>query len=95
MAKTKLLVNDEFIPLNDFTQRYIGNILRGIAEALGYSSRKVTIIIEPDDLKIFCGEEAVPIQKDFARLIVESTIKGVLSPLNGIFWLERISIVTE
>ena len=44
--KTELIINNRNIPLNDFTQRYIGNILKSIAMSLGGESAKVVVNIE-------------------------------------------------
>jgi len=93
--RTSLVVNDQVIPLNEFTQTYIGNILRAITKSLGYESSKVHFFIESGDIKLFADDQMVPIKKEFVTLLVESTIKGVLSPLKGLFWLERISIATD
>ncbi|RMG73579.1 MAG: hypothetical protein D6710_03180 [Nitrospirae bacterium] len=93
--KTTLLVNDIVIPLNNFTQQYIGNILVGIAQSLGYSGKRINLYIEPSDLTLYTDDIQVPIRKEFVRLLIESTIKGVLSPLKGIFWFQRITISTE
>ncbi len=93
--KTLLVVNDAVIPLNGFTQRYMGTMLRGIAESLGFPGKKVNLYINPDELKIFSDETEVPIRKEFVRFLIESTVKGILSPLKGIFWLEKITISTE
>lgn len=93
--KTTLLVNDMIIPLNEFTQQYIGKILVGIAESLDHKGRRINLYIEPSGLTLFADDNQVPIKKDFVRLLIESTIKGVLSPLKGIFWLQRITIITE
>ncbi len=92
--KTQLTVNNIGVPLNDFTQRYIGNILKSIALTLGTESTMITVSIEPDNLRIFADSGEITVKKDFVKQIVESTIKGVLSPLKGIFWLERITITT-
>ncbi len=93
--RTCLVVNDHVIPLNEFTQLYIRNVLRAITASLGYESKKVHLYIESGDIKLFADDRLVPIRKEFVKLLIESTIKGVLSPLKGIFWLERISIVTD
>ncbi len=93
--KTNLVVNDTVIPLNQFTSDYIGNVLKAISSSLGYDAKKVCLYITPDGLQLYADERLVPIRKEFVRLIVESTVKGALSPLKGIFWLERISICTE
>ncbi len=93
--RTCLVVNDNVIPLNEFTQTYIGNILRAITSSLGYDAQKVHLYIESGEIRLFADDRLVPIRKEFVTLLIESTIKGVLSPLKGIFWLERISIVTD
>lgn len=92
--KTELLVNDSTVPLNEFTQNYIGNLLRGIALSLGHDSRDIKVQIDHSELTINTENGEIPILKDFARSLIESTIKGVLSPLKGIFWLQKITIIT-
>lgn len=93
--KTSLLVNDSIVPLNEFIQNYMGNVLRGIVLSLGYDSRDITVYIDEAELRIYTEKGEIPLLKDFTRLLVESTIKGVLSPLKGIFWLQRITIVSK
>jgi len=93
--KTSIIVNDNPIPLNRFTQNYIGNILRAILLSLGHVSKDIIIAIDQKGLCIYTEKGDVPILKDFARMLVESTIKGMLSPLKGVFWLERIRIVSR
>ncbi len=90
--KTGLLVNDYVIPLNRFTQNYIGNILRAIAHSLGHDGREFSLYIDGEEVRIYSDNGEIPIVRPFARDILTSTIKGVLSPLKGIFWLQRISI---
>ena len=53
--KTYLLVNDVNVSLNDFTQKYIGNVLRGIVASLGFSNGKINFYLNKDELKIFSG----------------------------------------
>lgn len=86
------MVNDYVVPLNKFTQTYIGNVLRGICLSLGTDCREITLFIDGDNMKIHTDNGDVPVIRNFARDIITSTIKGVLSPLKGIFWLQRISI---
>lgn len=86
------MVNDYVVPLNKFTQTYIGNVLRGICLSLGTDCREIALFIDGDDMKIHTDNGDVPVIRNFARDIITSTIKGVLSPLKGIFWLQRISI---
>ncbi len=89
------MVNDYVVPLNKFTQNYIGNILRAIALSLGRQTEEITVYIDQEEVRILTEAGEIPIMKDFAKSIVTSTIKGVLSPLKGIFWLQRISITSR
>lgn len=93
--KTSLLVNDYVVPLNEFTQNYIGNVLRGIVISLGYDSRDITLLIDQAGLRIYTEQGEVPLLKDFTRLLITSTVKGILSPLKGVFWLQRINITCK
>ena len=34
------------------------------------------------------------IRKDFAKQLVKNTVKGMLSPLKGVFWFREISITS-
>lgn len=90
--QTILLVNDQVIPLNDFTQKYLGNVIRGIVTALDQDSQEIRIYIDDSGLRIYTETGEVPLVKDFPKIIIESTIKGALSPLKGIFWFGRVSI---
>ncbi len=63
--KTQLLVNDASVPLNEFTQSYIGNILKGIVRALGENGRNVSIYIESDSLRIYTENGEVELKKEF------------------------------
>jgi len=93
--KTNLMVNDYVVPLNRFTQTYIGNILRAMALSLGYNPKEVSAYIDGDEVRLYTEEGEIPIVREFAKAMVTSTVKGVLSPLKGIFWLQRISINTR
>ncbi len=90
--QTTLLVNDQVIPLNDFTQKYLGNVIRGIVLALGQDSQDIRIYIDDSGLRLYSEVGELPLLRDFPKIIIESTIKGMLSPLKGIFWFGRISI---
>lgn len=90
--KTNLIVNDYVVPLNEFTQNYIGNVLRGVVLSLGYDSKDVIVNIDGSELNITTDKGDIPLLKGFTRLLIESTIKGILSPLKGVIWLQKITI---
>ncbi len=93
--RTSLLVNNHVVPLNDFTQSYIANVLCAIADSFGMDSKYVTICIEEDGLCIYTESGEVKIIKDFAKQLIENTIKGMLSPLKGVLWLQKITITSK
>jgi hypothetical protein len=90
--KASLLVNDNIIPLNDFTQSYIANILSAIVRSLGTESENVTVLIDSDKLHIYTEKGELDIKRDFARQLIGNTIKGMLSPMRGVLWLQNIRI---
>jgi len=95
----KLRVNECNIILNSFTQRYIENIVRGMVSSLGYSGRKIEIYLyfetktlKRDILIKVDGEELI-FKNDLCRYLVISTLKGMLSSIEGIPFFERIHIL--
>ncbi|MBI5846916.1 MAG: hypothetical protein HZB31_03055 [Nitrospirae bacterium] len=93
--KTNVVVNDAIIPMNEFTQNYIGNVILGIVKSLGHSCGDVTVHIDKSGFFIYSEKGELPLLKDFARLLVESTIKGMISPLKGVFWLQSLIVTTR
>jgi len=93
--KTDVIVNDTIVPMNEFTQNYIGNVLLGIVKSLGYTCTDVAVHIDGNGLSIYTEKGELPLLKDFARLLVESTIKGMVSPLRGVFWLQSLIVTTR
>lgn len=78
--------------MNGFTQRYIANMIIGIARSFGDPSEDISVYINDDDLQVESSSGQLNIEKDFARELIQSTIKGILSPLKGIFWRQKIRI---
>ncbi|MDI6727666.1 MAG: hypothetical protein QMD44_01905 [Thermodesulfovibrionales bacterium] len=94
--KTSLMVNSYVVPLNDFMQDYIANILCAIANSFGISTNSVTVCVDAEEFHVYTEKGEIDIsKKDFARQLIESTVKGMLSPLKGIFWLQKITITTS
>lgn len=93
--RTSVIVNDTIIPLNGFTQNYIGNVLRSIAVSLGHPSKAVAVHIDRTGLCIYTEEGELPLLKDFAGLLVENTVKGLISSLRGVSWFQSLTVTTE
>lgn len=93
--RASLLVNNTIIPLNDFVQDYVANILFAIAKSFGNTPSNVIININPDGIRIFTDSEEMSFKGDFAKQMIENTIKGMLSPLKGVFWQQNITITAK
>ncbi|WP_203473641.1 hypothetical protein [Dissulfurispira thermophila] len=94
--KTSLMVNNNIVPLNDFMQDYVANILWAIVKSFDVSCSNVTICADADEFHIYTDKGEIDIsKKDFARQLIESTVKGMLSPLKGIFWFQKITITAK
>jgi hypothetical protein len=90
-----LSIKEKTIPLNEFTQKYIGNVINGIVSALGVEGNEYRIFIDGRRLVIFVDDTEVPLKKEFPRLIIRGTIKAMLSPLKGIAFFEDIMVVVK
>lgn len=96
LLKTSLMVNNNIIPLNDFMQDYIANILCAITKSFNVSCSNVTICTDNDEFHIYTELGEIDMSKKvFARQLVESTVKGMLSPLKGILWFQKITITAN
>lgn len=93
--KTTLMVNDMVIPLNDFTQVFLGNVLRGMAISLGSRSNDVGFNIDVNDLTLYSDDTNIEIKDESTRQMMVSTVKGMLSSIKGVVWLERVSLTTR
>jgi hypothetical protein len=52
--------------------------------------------VDSENFHIYTEKGEIDIsKKDFARQFIESTVKGMLSPLKGIFWLQKITITAS
>lgn len=92
---TTLHVNDNVMFLNDFTPGYIGNVLYAIVRFLGNDFKNVTVCIESDEIHIYTENGEVNIDRDNVSMLIENTIRGMLSPLKGVLWLQKITITSN
>lgn len=94
--KTSLSVNNNIIPLNEFTQNYIANVLCGVVRSFGIDPDTIMVCVDAEGFRVYTDKGAIDVsKKDFARQLIESTIKGTLSPLKGIFWMQNIVITSN
>ncbi len=91
--RTDLMVNDYVVPLNNFIKNYIGAILFGIVSVLGATPQEVVIVMdEMRAIKIYADDKEIEVRKRFVRDIVGSTVRGIVSPLKGVFLLDKVII---
>ena len=90
---TSIIVNDTDVLLNELTQEYMENVVRGIAASLGISTgAEINLLINKEDLLISEDCDEIFIEETFMCLLIKNTIRGMLSSLEDIPWLETISI---
>ena len=90
--KVEIINNDNVIFLNAFSQRDVANILMALIKSFGDDSSAITIHINADELSIYTKKGKLSMEKDFAKQLIHSTIKGVLSPFKGLFWQQQMRI---
>lgn len=93
--KTTLMVNDIVIPLNKFSQTFIGNVLRGMALSLGGSGKSVGFNIGVNELTVYSDDANIEIRNESTQILIVSTIRGMLSSIKGVVWLEKVTLTTK
>lgn len=93
--KTTLMVNDIVIPLNDLTQAFLGNVLRGMAVSLGGNSNDVGININFNEPTMYSDDRNIEIYDEYMRSMTVSTVRGMLSSIKGVVWLEKVTLTTK
>jgi len=82
--------------LTPFVQKYIAGVLCGILKSLGEypnfgmkafggDQKILTVCIDSGELSIHTEDSKVELTNDFTLRLIESTIKGMLSALDGVF----------
>ncbi len=93
--KTTLMVNDIVIPLNDFNQAFLGNVLRGMAQSLGSRSNDVGFDIDVNEMTLYSDDTNLEIKDESKRLMIVSTVRGMLSSIKGVVWFEKVTLNTR
>jgi hypothetical protein len=94
--KTSLTVNNNTIELNSFTQKYIANVLYGIARSFEIYPETIMVCVDAEGFRVYTDKGEIDVsKKDFAKQLIESTIRGMLSPLKGVFWMQNIVITSN
>jgi hypothetical protein len=89
------MVNDIVIPLSDFTQTFLGNVLRGMALSLGSGGKGVGFNIDVNELTLYSDDTNIQIKDESTRLMIVSTVRGMLSSIKGVVWMERVTLTTR
>lgn len=91
--KTELVVNNEPIELNPFTEQFLSQtVLGGVSTLRGADDiQKLELYLEPGDVRVIVNGDALPITP-FPRDIITSTIVGMVSSLKGVDKAERVTI---
>ena len=84
-AKVSLTVNNKPIPIEDFVQQFIGNVITGmVTELKGPGEVKnIHLSIERDIVDIKLGDASLSINPFVSRLI-KNTVLGMVATLKGV-----------
>ncbi len=89
---TNLIVNNTIVPLDELTQNYMGNVLKGIAASLGVNGSEINLLINKETLYISADCEDVIIDEYCMHYLIKCTIKGMISSFEDIPCFETISM---
>ncbi len=91
--KTELVVNNEPIELNPFTEQFLSQtVLGGVSALRGADDiQNLELYLEPGDVRVIVNGDALPVTP-FPRDIITSTIVGMVSSLKGVDRAETVTI---
>jgi len=95
----EIKVNKWDVPLNNFTQRYIKNVVKGIVSSFGYRGKEIQIYLDfrakthKKDILIKVDDNEIVFGDDPSRYLVIGTLKGMLSSIKGIPFFENVHIL--
>lgn len=93
---TRLIINDTVVQLNELTQVYMGNVVRGIASSIGVNAgSEINLFINNEKLYMSADCEDVIIDEYFMQYLIKCTIKGMVSSFEDIPWFETISMTIK
>ncbi len=94
--KAELVVNNEPIELNPFTEQFLARTVSGAVSSLrgGEDIGKLELYLEPGNVRVIVNGDELPVTP-FPRDIMSGTVVGMVSSLKGVDKAERITIKIE
>ena len=79
----------------DKVKTFLGNALTGMALSLGSGRNDVGFNINANELTLYSDDTNIEIKDEATRLMVVSTVRGMLSSIQGIVWLGKVTLTTR
>ena len=91
--KVNLFVNDIPIPIEDFVQEFIENVITGMLTVLKgtVEIKDVHLYIKGDIVEINLNNALVPVNP-FANKFIRNTVVGMVSSLKGVGQINKLKI---
>lgn len=91
--KAMIFVNHEPVPLGEFQETFLCNVVEGIISSLGYDSgNNIYMHINGKKMSIVVDKNCIPLKSDTVQLIIKCTVLGMLSPIEGIPFFDTVDI---
>jgi hypothetical protein len=91
--KATLMVNNEPIELNPFTEQFLARTVLGAVSSLRGAEdvHKLEMHLERGDVEIFVNGSQLPVTP-FPRDIITNTVTGLVSTLKGVGEIESVHV---
>jgi len=91
--KAELMVNNEPIELNPFTEQFLARTVLGAVSSLRGAEdvHKLEMHLERGDVEIFVNGSQLPVTP-FPRDIITNTVTGLVSTLKGVGEIESVHV---
>jgi len=91
--KAELMVNNESIELNPFTEQFLARTVLGAVSTLRGAEdvHKLEMHLERGDVVIFVNGSQLPVTP-FPRDIITNTVTGLVSTLKGVGEIESVHV---
>ena len=93
VSRLSLWVNGEPIPVDDFVQEFLRNVITGMLSVLKGTEvmQTIKLAIKEDTVDINVNNTPVP-ANPFVRSFIRNTVLGMVSSLKGVGKIEELEI---
>lgn len=91
--KVKIYVNDDEIPKEGYNEEFVLGVIEGVVKGIGGSpSREIYMHINGKKMSVVIDNEYLPLRDDRIKLMIKSTVLGMLSSVETIPFFDTVDI---